>query len=113
MVLGRKARMREPPPPSSLNGEGALEIVGFPSLTLGEGVGGAAENSCCRIPWEGLLWISGPHLDSWQDGELVSLSPSRDVRSTPWCPLTITFLGRSLQQVYRAQTGNRGEFMSV
>lgn len=34
--------MRELPPPSSLNGEGALEVASFPPLTLREELGGAA-----------------------------------------------------------------------
>lgn len=89
--------MRELPLPSSPNGEGALGMVSFPLLTMGEGLGGAAENSCCPTLWEGLLWISGPHLDSRQDGELVILGSSRDMGSTPCCPLTIPSLGSSLQ----------------
>ena len=93
----RKERMRELPPPSSPNGEGALDNGTFPPLSLGEGLGGATENSCCPTRWEGLLWISGPHLDSWQEGELVNLGSTRDLRSIPWWPLTITFLESSLQ----------------
>ena len=84
------------PTASSPNGEGAPEVAGFPPLTLGEELGGAAQNSWCPTPWEGLLYTSGPHLGSWQQRELVCLGSSRETRSTPWWLLTITFLGSPL-----------------
>lgn len=43
MALGRKKSLRDrDASPNILNGEGALEMAGFPSLTLEEGLGGAA-----------------------------------------------------------------------
>lgn len=83
MALGRKRKLRGAIISCSctLSGEGTLEVASFPSLTLGEGPGGAAHNSCvppCGRDFcqhLGHIWDAGKTAQGLEDSTLGGLSP--------------------------------------